>query len=110
MASNIEFVNYVCDQLRDAGHIECKRMFGEYGIYCDGKFIGCICDNQLLIKQSDPVRELLKDDIKEAAPYPGAKLYFLIDDLDNKERLTEIIQMSYKALPMQKTKKKKTLE
>ena len=45
MASTEEFVKYVADQLRDAGEIVYRKMFGEYGIYCDGKIFGLICDD-----------------------------------------------------------------
>ena len=49
MASSKEFVEYVAEQLRCAGTISCRQMFGEYGWYCDGKFLGVICDDQLFI-------------------------------------------------------------
>jgi len=42
MASNIEFVEYVCDQISDAGNIIYKKMFGDYGVYCNNKIIGLI--------------------------------------------------------------------
>lgn len=48
LASNLDFVEYVCDQIGGAGSIAYKKMFGEYGVYCDGKVIGVICDNQFL--------------------------------------------------------------
>ena len=50
MASSEEFVEYAADQLRDAGNISWRKMFGEYGWYCDGKFMGVICQDQLFIK------------------------------------------------------------
>ena len=52
MASSPDFVEYVCDQIGGAGSIAYKKMFGEYGIYCDGKVIGVICDNQMCIRDS----------------------------------------------------------
>ena len=48
MASNPEFVQYIADQLKEAGIITYRKMFGEYGIYCDGKFFATVCDDQLL--------------------------------------------------------------
>ena len=47
MATKPEYAAYVCDQLRGAGEVAARKMFGEYGLYCDGKVIGLICDNQL---------------------------------------------------------------
>lgn len=61
MASNIEFVEYVCDQLRGAGEISHKKMFGEYGIYMDGKFIAAVCDDQFLSKTPKPKRTYEED-------------------------------------------------
>ena len=50
MASKIEFVEYIADQLKSAGVITYRKMFGEYGFYCDGKFFAVVCDDQLFIK------------------------------------------------------------
>ena len=50
MASSVEFVEYVCGQAEGAGDVSYRKMFGEYGIYLDGKFIGVICDNQFFVK------------------------------------------------------------
>jgi hypothetical protein len=50
MASDKEFVDFVVDQMGDAGLITFKKMFGEYALYCDGKVIALICDNQLFVK------------------------------------------------------------
>lgn len=48
MASQQAFVEFVVDQLQEAGDIAYRKMFGEYGLYCDGKFFGMICDNSCL--------------------------------------------------------------
>lgn len=109
MASTAEFVSYVCGQMRQAGEITYKKMFGEYGIYCNGKIIGLICDNQLFIKETDTGRILLKE-VLEAAPYPGAKLYFLIEDLEDAAWLMAFIQATYEELPVPKPKKKKVVK
>ena len=50
MASNPDFVQYITDQCAGAGNIATRKMFGDYGIYCDGKFFGLICDNGFFIK------------------------------------------------------------
>lgn len=46
MASSPDVVEYICFQLRHAGDISFKKMFGEYGLYCDRKYFGLVCDNQ----------------------------------------------------------------
>ena len=50
MASHLEFVEYVAGQLSEAGEITYRKMFGEYGMYLDGKIFAVICDDQLFIK------------------------------------------------------------
>ena len=107
MASDLEFVEYVCDQITSAGHITHRKMFGEYAIYCDGKVVALICDNQFFIKPTAVGRALI-DDVAEAPPYPGAKLYYLIGDaLDDREWVSNLVRMTAQALPLPKPKKPK---
>lgn len=54
MASHPDYVAYVVEQLRGAGSIRARKMFGEYGLYCDGTFFAVICDDQLFIKITPP--------------------------------------------------------
>ena len=58
MASSLEFVQYAADQMGEAGEITYRKMFGEYGIYCDGKIFGVICEDQLFVKITERGREL----------------------------------------------------
>ncbi|MCM1364353.1 MAG: TfoX/Sxy family protein [Faecalibacterium sp.] len=104
MASNIEFVKYVADQIADAGEITYKKMFGEYGIYCDSKIFGVICDNQLFIKITEAGISIAPD-MLTGSPYNGAKPHFLIEDVDNGEFLTELVRKTAKQLPLPKPKK-----
>lgn len=107
MASDQSFVDYVVDQISDAGEIKARKMFGEYGVFSDGKIFGLICDNNLFIKQTEAGREFIKD-IKEAPPYPGAKLQFLIEEkIEDGEWLSELIRRTLAELPEPKPKKKK---
>lgn len=106
MASNLEFVQYAAEQMRDAGNITYRKMFGEYGVYCDGKIFALICDNQLFIKITKAGAEVWSG-LEEAAPYEGAKPYYLIEDMEDRERLTEFIAATCRELPMPKPKKKK---
>lgn len=106
MASNQEFVDYVVDQIRKAGQIEYKKMFGEYGIYCDTKFVGLICDNQFLLKPTKGAKALLGE-VEEVPPYPGAKPAFLIENLDNSDFVSDVVRATYEELPFPKPKKPK---
>ena len=81
-------------------------MFGEYGVYCDGKIFALICDDQLFVKITKAGRERYPH-LPEAPPYEGGKNYFLIEDVDNKEMLTELTLVTCEELPWPKPKKRK---
>ena len=71
MASGLEFAKFVSDQLSGAGCITYRKMFGEYGVYCDGKIFALICDNQLYIKITESGRRICPG-LPEMPPYNGA--------------------------------------
>ena len=109
MASDKEFVNFVLDQIENAGEITSRSMFGEYGVYSDGKIFALICDNKLFIKQTEGGRTFIKN-IVEAPPYPGAKPALLIEDkLEDRKWLSELVRITVKELPEPKPKKKKPI-
>ena len=107
MASNSDFVQYIADQCAQAGEINVKKMFGDYGVYCDGKIVGLICDDCFYLKPTEAVRPLLRT-VEMRPPYDGAKDYFLIADVDDRDYLATIVRETYKALPEPKPKKKKS--
>jgi DNA transformation protein and related proteins len=104
MASDPEFVAFVCEQLRGAGDISSKRMFGEAAVYLREKVVGLVCDNQLFVKPTDPGRVLLGSPT-EAPPFPGATNWFLMTDLDDPEFLAQLIRVTADALPVPRPKK-----
>ena len=106
MASKIEFVEFVVDQLREAGTITYKKMFGEYGIYCDGKIFALICGDQFYVKITEAGRKLCPN-LEEAPPYEGAKNYLLVDDTEDRELLTRLVTATCAELPAPKPKKPK---
>lgn len=107
MASKQEFVDYVVDQIENAGHITAKKMFGEYGVYADGKLFALICDDKLFIKPTESGRKYIGD-VVEAPPYEGAKPSFLIEEkIEDRDWLNELVRISVKELPKPKPKKKK---
>jgi TfoX/Sxy family transcriptional regulator of competence genes len=106
MASTQDFAQYIADQCADAGNITLKKMFGEYGIYCDGKIFGLICDDRLYIKPTEAGRAVLRT-LDLRPPYPGAKDYFHIAEIDDHTYLAELVRATYKELPEPKPKKKK---
>jgi len=105
MASNADFVQYIADQCSGAGEIVTKKMFGDYGIYCNGKIFGLICDDHFYLKPTDAVRpQLCVLDMRP--PYDGAKDYFYIADVDDRDYISELVRETCKALPDSKKKSK----
>ena len=103
MASDREFVTFVCEQLRGAGEISSKRMFGEAAIYHQEKVVGLVCDNQFFLKPTEPGR-LKIGSPTEAPPFPGASNWFLMADIDDPEFLADLVRTTAAALPMPKPK------
>lgn len=107
MGSNPDFVQFVVDQLADAGDISYRKMFGEYALYCEGKVVALICDDKLFVKPTDAGRDFIGD-VVEAPAYPGAKDSFLIEEqLDDGDWLSRLIRITTEALPQPKPKKKR---
>ncbi len=106
MASSLEFVQYVAGNLSGAGNITYRKMFGEYGVYCDGKIFGVICDDQLFVKVTEAGKQMAPK-LPLASPYEGAKPHFLVEEVDNREFVTELVSRTCGELPMPKPKKKK---
>jgi len=79
MASDREFVDFVVDQIENAGEITAKSMFGEYGILSGRKIFTLICNNKLLVIPTESERSFIKD-VVEAPPYQKAKPSFFIED------------------------------
>lgn len=108
MASDINFINYIVEQMENAGSIRFRKMFGEYAIYCNEKVVALVCDNKLFVKPTNAGRDFIGE-VVEAPAYKGAKPSFLIEEkLDDKEWLSELIRLTQNELPKPKPKKKKT--
>ena len=107
MASDLEFVSFVVDQIEDDCGVTHRKMFGEYGLYSEGKMFAVICDNRLFVKPTEEGREYIGT-VVEASPYPGASPRFLIEDrLEDATWLSELVRITTRALPRPKKKKKK---
>ena len=107
MSSSKQFIAFIEDQL-GALSVRTAPMFGEYGVYCDVKIVGLICDDMLFIKPSS-VDPALISGTEPAPPYPGAKLYHRVpaELLENREWLSSAIQSTADALPLPAAKKPK---
>ena len=107
MATKPEYAAYVCDQLRGAGEVAARKMFGEYGFYLDGKLVGLVCDDTVYIKPTEAGRALLGQPVL-APPYEGSKDYFRLDDIEDREAMAALLRAGWEELPLPKPKKKNT--
>ena len=95
MASTKECRDYVLEQLSLVPGISCRPMMGEFLLYADGVLFGGIYDDRLLIKITPGNSEF---GMSEALPYEGAKKMYLVDEVDDKERLKEIVEVTVRGL------------
>ncbi len=102
---NRKTVEYIVDQIGGAGTVAFRPMFGEYGLYCDGKIIAIIGDKQLFVKPTARGRAMAET-AEEVSPYPGAKPYLLIpaDRWEDQDWLTELVRSTAAELAMPKRK------
>ena len=106
MASHPDFVNFIAEQLREAGAIRSRKMFGEYGLYCDNVFFAVICDDQFFVKVT-PQGEAAFPDLPKAPPHERAKDSFLVEDVEDRERMTELTRITCEALRKNLQKKRR---
>ena len=106
MASSKEYLEFILDQLSGLEDVAYKRMMGEYIITYRGKIVGGIYDDRFLVK---PVRSAVRlmPDAAYELPYEGAKEMLLVDNVDDRSFLTDLIRAMYEELPAPKVKKKK---
>ena len=107
MASDQSYVDFIVDQIDYSGEITQKKMFGEYGLFVDGKIFALICDNQLFIKPTEGGRAFIQE-VVEAPPYAGAKNYFLINEKqEDRLWLSELVSIMVQELPEPKKRKRR---
>ena len=99
MATSKEYKDFILEQLDLLDNITCKAMMGEFLLYYNNVLFGGIYDNRLLVKIVDANK---KYSMQEQIPNETAKLMYLVDDVDNKELLKEIVIETCKGLPNKK--------
>ena len=104
MASSKDYLDYILDQLSGLDDISYRAMMGEYIIYYRGKIIGGIYDDRFLVKPVKSAVAMMTDADLEL-PYEGAKEMLLVDDVENRKFLCELLEAMYDELPAPKKKK-----
>jgi len=109
MATQQATVDFLLDQTASAGEMSARKMFGEYALYCDGKVVALVCDDQLFVKITEPGKDFVGARYQEGFAYPGAKPSMHISEemFDDHRWLGELIRITFDALPVPKPKKQK---
>lgn len=90
MASSADYLSFIMDQLSDAD-VSSRSMMGEYIIYCKGKVIGGIYDDRFLVKPTKTALAMMPD-APIQLPYEGAKPMILVDDVENRQFLRQLVE------------------
>ena len=104
MASTKKYLNFILEQLSELDEISYRAMMGEYIIYYRGKIVGGIYDDRFLVK---PVKSavVMMPEADLELPYEGSKEMLLVDNVENKEFLRDLLEAMYGELPVVKKKK-----
>ncbi|WP_031553862.1 TfoX/Sxy family protein [Oribacterium sp. FC2011] len=103
MASNKDYLDYILEQLSELNDITHRAMMGEYVLYYRGKVFGGIYDDRFLVKPTKSAIAMMPDAEMEL-PYEGAKEMILVNDVDNREFMRELVEAMYEDLPVPKKK------
>ena len=105
MSSSNGYLDYILEQLSEADEISHRAMMGEYILYCRGKVIGGIYDDRFLIKPTEHAKKMMPKAAYEL-PYEGAKEMLLVDNVEDKAFLAQLVNGVADELPAPKKKKK----
>lgn len=108
MATTIDFIDYIYEQIEGVGTLRHRKMFGEYMLYVNDKPILLICDNTAYVKKMPTIAEKMINS-EVGIPYEGAKEHYILD-IDEADFTKEIIGILESVTDLPKTKKKKSLD
>ena len=104
MASGKEYLDFILDQLSELDDVSYRAMMGEYILYYRGKVVGGIYDDRFLVKPTKSAAAMMPDAEREL-PYEGAKEMLLVDNVENREFLRDLLEAMDGDLPAPKKKK-----
>jgi TfoX/Sxy family transcriptional regulator of competence genes len=105
MATTVDYIEYVCEQVRSTGDIRYKKMFGEYMVYVEDKPILLVCDDTAFVKIL-PCLDSLMAGAERGYPYDGAKEHYVLD-IDNAELVREVVAALLPVTAVPKPRKRK---
>ncbi|MBQ3423815.1 MAG: TfoX/Sxy family protein [Clostridia bacterium] len=104
MASGKAYLDFILEQLSGLDDVSWRAMMGEYILYYRGRIVGGIYDDRFLVKPTKAAAAMMPNAETER-PYEGAKEMLLVDNVDNKAFLKELLEAMYPELPAPKKKK-----
>lgn len=106
MATTVEYIEFVCEQVRACGEIRYRKMFGEYMVYINNKPIFLVCDNTVYVKKHEKLQSLMSQ-AELGFPYKGSKEHYILD-IDNVSLSEQVGAILETVTPIPKPKKKKS--
>ena len=105
MASSKGYLDFILEQLSGLDGVSYRAMMGEFIIYYRGKIVGGIYDDRFLVKPTKSAVAMMPNASMEL-PYEGSKEMLLVDNVENRDFLRELVEAMYDELPAPKQKKK----
>lgn len=105
MAASLEYIEFVCEQIKGTGDVRFKKMFGEYMVYVNNKPLLLVCDDTVYVKKSDALGELMRN-APLGMPYNGAKEHYILD-IDDEKLTRSVIGVLEAITPVPAPRKKK---
>ena len=107
MATSKSYFDFIADQLSGIEGVSWRRMMGEYILYVEGKIVGGIYDDRLLVKPTEGAIRLMPQAAREI-PYPGAKEMLMVEEVENRSFLETLLTAMYEELPAPKNVRPKS--
>lgn len=102
MATTVDYIEYVCEQMPKEYSVRYKKMFGEYMVYINDKPMFLVCDNTVYVKKLDVLKDIMRNaDI--GVPYNGAKEHYIVD-IEDHEIIYSVVKTAEPLIPLPKKK------
>ncbi len=107
MATSVDYIEFVCEQINGVGEIRYRKMFGEYMVYVNDKPVLLVCDSTVFVKKLDAINEQMAGS-ETGYPYKGAKEHYILD-IEDTELSRKVVDILESVTPVPKPKKKRQL-
>ena len=105
MATTLDYIQFVCDQIHGCNEVRFKKMFGEYMVYVNDKPLLLVCDNTVFVKKLEALNDVMQNE-ECGYPYQGAKEHYILD-IENALLIKDVIAILEPIIPIPKARKNK---